>query len=337
MADEPKIERVLGLYPDDCQPRSIEPLPAAGGFSGARLWRVDAPRGRLCLRRWPQGHPTQERLEFIQAVLWHVDQEGFHDVPVPLETRHHHGYLFYEGHFWELTPWLSGTADFRRHPSPARLDAALLALASFHRAASTFPLPENGPIASPGIAERRDRIDQLCRGGIESLRAASAQAGWPELAARAGDLIGMFAAAAPAVRQTLDEAGELRVRLQPCIRDVWHAHVLFSGDRVSGIVDFGSLRPENVASDVARLLGSLVGDDAELWQRGLSIYQQTRPLAPDELRLVMAFDRSTVLLGGLQWLQWICLEGRVFSDRGAVLARLDEFLARMNHLPRVRA
>jgi len=48
--------------------------------------------------------------------------------------------------------------------------------------------------------------------------------------------------------------------------------------------------------------------------------------------LVTAFDRSGVLLGGLQWLEWIYLEGRKFENRTSVLARVDEFLARLERL-----
>ena len=34
-------------------------------------------------------------------------------------------------------------------------------------------------------------------------------------------------------------------------------------------------------------------------------------------------------MGGLQWLAWIYVENRQFANRAAVLARLDEFLARL--------
>src|SRR3990172_7351461 len=135
MAVDGKIERILRLYPERCWPRSVEPIAPPESFSGAGLWRVATEQGLLCLRRWPPKHPSQDRLEFIQAVLWHVDQEGFHQVPLPLETRHRHGYVWHEGHLWELTPWLPGVADYRQVPNAAKLHNALVALAEFHRAA----------------------------------------------------------------------------------------------------------------------------------------------------------------------------------------------------------
>ncbi len=329
MTVDSQFERVLRLYPADCQSHAAEKLSSTGGFSGAELWRLKTDRGTLCLRRWPPGHPNQQRLEFIQAVLWHVDQEGFHRIPLPLETQHHHGYVLFAGHLWELTPWLDGVADYRQKPSPARLHNALAAVAQFHQAAATFPLPETGPIVSPGIVERRTRLEDLLAGRLEVLREAIRDDVWPQLAARGRQLVALAARTAPRLAPTLEAASKVRVPLQPCMRDIWHAHVLFADDRVSGLVDFGSMRAENVAADVARLLGSLAGDNAADWQRGLAAYQEVRPLADDELRLITAFDRSTVLMGGLQWLEWIYVEGREFAEPAAVLSRLDEFLSRL--------
>ena len=92
------------------------------------------------------------------------------------------------------------------------------------------------------------------------------------------------------------------------------------------------MRPENVAADVARLLGSLALDDRGEWDRGLAAYAGVARLSADELSLVTAFDRSTVLLGGMQWLQWIFIEGRQFGDPNAVLSRVDEFVTRLARL-----
>jgi homoserine kinase type II len=265
-------------------------------------------------------------------VLWHVDQEGFHQIALPLETRHHHGYVWHEGHLWELSPWLPGAANYRAQPSPRRLDAAMVALARFHQAAVSFPLPETNPVASPGMCERFARVQELLGGGVAELARALETGGWPEMTVRASRLLHWFEAVAPKLLPTIESATRLQISLQPCIRDVWHAHVLFVGDEVSGIVDFGSMRPDNVATDVARLLGSLAGDDQQAWKRGLDAYHSVRPLNEAELSLVEAFDRSTVLLGGLQWLEWIYLEGRQFDNRADVLVRVDEFLGRLERL-----
>ena len=65
---------------------------------------------------------------------------------------------------------------------------------------------------------------------------------------------------------------------------------------------------------------------------GLAALATVRPLSPDEHRAVRVFDRSTVLLSGMNWLRWIALDGRTFDDRPRVLERLDENLSRMERL-----
>jgi Ser/Thr protein kinase RdoA (MazF antagonist) len=118
---------------------------------------------------------------------------------------------------------------------------------------------------------------------------------------------------------------------QVCIRDVRSAHVLFTGDRVSGIVDFDAMQMTSVAVDVARLLGSYVADDYGRWQHGIDAYSAIRPLSPDERRAARVLDQLGVLGAGLSWLKWILLERRQF-EVPQVLARLAVTERRLEHL-----
>jgi Ser/Thr protein kinase RdoA (MazF antagonist) len=332
MADEPACRRVLAAYGSDCKPLGVESLSSAGGFSGAKFWRIRAPRGVLCLRRWPREHPDRQQLEFIQAVLWHVHQEGFRLVPLPLETRTHAGYVCEAGQLWELTPWMPGVANYHQTPSARKLRAAAMALAGFHQAAAMFPLPHGGPKAAPGLLSRLERLNALSDDRLAQLSAAIHDVDWPELAERARRLVPLFARAAGAVVDMLRQAVPIHVSLQPCIRDIWHDHVLYLGAEVSGLIDFGAMRVDSVATDLARLLGSLCGDDGTAWLEGLNAYDSVRPLSSGEALLVTAYDRSGTLLSGMNWLEWIYLEGRRFDNRSGICDRLDANLARLEHL-----
>jgi Ser/Thr protein kinase RdoA (MazF antagonist) len=345
---EPNYRPVLAFYPGDCQPERVEFLATAGGFSGALFWRLQSARGSLVLRRWPQEHPSPVQLPQIQRILQHVDRAGFRLLPVPIATIAGPTFVDYDDYLWELTPWLPGESSYARTPSPTKLAHAMQALARFHRAAESFPSPRPAHGPSPGLRLRLDRLRWWATTGLDQLRAAISSFPIPHstfpiaapfpiphspfLIASASLLCDLFAAARPEVESCLIQALELRVALQPCIRDVWRENVLFSGDEVSGLIDFGALEFDNVATDVARLLASLVADDPQGWRAGLTAYESVRKLSAAEAVLVAAFDRANVLLSGLNWCRWHYLDGREFADRARMLARVDEHLQRLTRL-----
>ncbi len=349
---QPIAASLLSAYPADCRAGQIQPLGAAGGFSGALFWRLTAPRGVLCLRRWPAEHPNAERLEFIQSILWHVAKRGFEFAPTPIRTESGAGYLRHAGHLWELTPWMPGVADYFPERRPEKLSAALVTLAQFHIAAADFAewrvesgewRENNSPgrkarvsASSPNIAQRLDQLAALRSGGLQQIvaavEAASASNRWSGLATFAKRIMPLFARPEPAIAEQLAAAARLAVPLQPCIRDVWHDHILFEGDRVSGLIDFGAMRIDSVSCDIARLLGSLAADDSAAWQHGLAAYQTIRLLSPSEMELIAAFDRSTTFLSGVNWLQWVFVQQRNFADPAVVIGRVKQILARLEHL-----
>lgn len=331
LVEMPDWRGVLNAYRPAYLPRDCRVWGATGGFSGALVWRLNTSAGEFCLRRWPIQNPDSGQLTWIHAVLRHVYAQGFRQLAVPVWNQSGGSWVSHQGYLWELSPWLPGVADYRRTPTPEKLGAALRALAQFHRAAGSFDQATGtvGMGPSPGIAARKKRLLHWQLGGLTKLRTEIEPGDWPELADRAKNLCDFFSEAAPAVETMLAGVQQLRVPLQPCLRDIWHEHVLFVGDQVTGIIDYGAMRIETVAADVARLLGSLVADDAAGWQAGLAAYQSVRPLSHDEQRLVLSFDAANVLLGGLDWLDWIYLQGRVFADRRAAERRVDEFLMRL--------
>lgn len=321
--------RVMAAYPARYQPNDVRFLAGAGGYSGAQFWKLRSPGGDLCLRRWPREHPSQRQLEFIQSVLWHVVQEGFSLVPLPLETINHSGYVLAAEHLWQLEPWMEGEANYWRAPDDEKLKAAMRALAELHVAASTFPLPDLSPSSSPGILRRIKQLRGLMSGGWQRIKDSFRRDAWPELQSRGEFLDLLFPQHAAPVLGLLEGAAQLNVPIQPCLRDIWHDHVLFVENRVAGFVDFGATRPDNVGIDVARLLGSLVGDDSAAWAMGLAAYQDVRALNDHELRLVNVFDKSTVLLAGVNWLDWVFCQDRSFAEPDQILARVDSHLARL--------
>jgi homoserine kinase type II len=122
--------------------------------------------------------------------------------------------------------------------------------------------------------------------------------------------------------------------LQPCLCDVWHDHLLFEGDRLTGLVDFGAVKVDHVAVDLARLLGSLVGDEDDGWETGCAAYRAVRPLTADEETLARALDRTGTIIGAANWLLWLYREGRAYQDLDGVTRRLAAEVERMERWPR---
>jgi homoserine kinase type II len=328
------IRPIVQVYGARSWPVRIEALGSAGGFSGAKFWRLESPQRMLCLRRWPSEFPDPTRLTFIHSVLAHVADRGVTNIPLPVRTANGRSFIFDGEHLWELTNWLPGVADYLPERRPEKLAAAMRALAEWHLAAADFPHGEPTRGVSPGIASRRDQMQRICLGGLQrladALDATQSTGGiGSELVDLGRRLVMIYPRVQPKVRCKLRAVGSLCVPLQPCIRDVWHDHVLFEGDRVSGLVDFGAVRVESVAGDVARLLDSLAGDDLTAWQQGLAEYSRVRPLSRSELDLVDAFDESLTLLSAMNWLDWIFILRRKFDNLTQIISRVTTSVNRL--------
>jgi Ser/Thr protein kinase RdoA (MazF antagonist) len=326
----PSTQEILQAY--SVQVSGLTSLGSAGGFSGAWFWRVATPTVSLCLRRWPAEHPSPARLESIHRIVRHVYQQGVTEVPVPLVSREGHTMVQQNDHLWELTPWMPGTADYHRQPTRPRLIAAMQLLARFHQATDALAAEPSAPKPSPGLNQRLELLDQLLADEARRIAIAAEKDPFTDRQNRAHALLEAFTKLAPQVRADLVDATRMSVMLQPCLRDIWHDHVLFTGDRTTGLVDYGAMREETVVGDVARLLASLVRGDRSAWQIGLEAYCHQRGLDHTDLRLLDMFVRSATLLSGMNWLRWIYLENRVFEHPSRVLQRIDENLRDITRL-----
>lgn len=333
------LREILARYPSACRPDPASIVKPAAGFSGASVWKVETATGAVALRAMSIEAVDQQRLAGLHRLIAHVHSLGLSQVPVPLECLAGGTFFETQGCIWQLEPWMPGTADFASMPSEARLRAALVCLAHWHRAAARFLARDaekrwffTATGNSPGLAERHRQIVQWTDQRCSLARARLASLAWIEFAGLAREVLDYFTRVAPRVAAAVRIGVADCVPLQPCLRDVWHDHVLFTGSVVTGLIDPHAARTDSVATDLARLLGTLVGDDRNGWESGLAAYQEVRPLSPSELTLVELFDQSGVLLSGMNWLDWHVFQGRGFQNREAVLARLSFIAARFRNL-----
>lgn len=275
------------------------------------------------MRGWPTDGPSPDELARIHRWLQSLAPLAF--IPRPLAGLD--GRTFYErgGRLWEITPWLPGAPDRRGAFVLAHVRAGFAGLAALHRALADGQVEGQ----SPGLIARSLELERLLLGGFEQLERSlspSVQDACDDAARRWLEVARKLA---PAIREELRVAVARVVPLQPCMRDARPEHFLFEGDRLTGIVDFGAMRVETVAADLARLISEWIGPDRGARSEALAEYSAVRPLDESIVRLIPAFERSAALLGGAHWIQWHYVEGRSFENPDAVqhgLARAFERL-----------
>jgi Ser/Thr protein kinase RdoA (MazF antagonist) len=252
---------------------------------------------------------------------------GLTFVPRTLPSLHQTLQIEYGGRLWELQEWLPGEADYHRRPSPAKLRAACTALAQLHACWPSSDRFDAGPY--PAVRRRLEAVRQwreLMRSGWRPLSQAAADDPARPVAERAWQILSPRIDAVP---DLLKHWNKRIWQLNPCLCDVWHDHILFDGDRLTGIVDYGAMKIDHPAVDVARLLGSLVEDDAEGWASGLAAYRQVRPFPAEEEELARVLDLAGTTVGASVWLRWLFHDGKEFADRAAAIRRLEVLVKRI--------
>src|SRR5690606_5311898 len=184
-------------------------------------------------------------------------------------------FIEHQALLWQLEPWMPGRADFIGQPSDQRLNSAMRTLAQIHLAAERYDCPPAGrgwfpcpPAApSPACGERLQIIREWPTARCEQVRSQLEASTPPEFRRLALEILRGFQIACGPVERELRILQKLLVPVHPCLRDIWHDHLLFTAAEVTGVVDPSAARTENVASDLSRLLGSLLEEDRPRWER----------------------------------------------------------------------
>lgn len=304
---------------------SVDYLGGNGGFSGAQLWKIATADSNYCLRRWPLSHPSRERLEWINLVLVHTAGMGCEFIPAPIETKSSERFLSAGRFFWEVTKWMEGVASFKDDPNEARLTQVAESLAKFHLASAQVNL---GFENSKNLNLRYDAMASSAS-LIEAIRHCS-KSGLPDYIYRLRALIlELDASYIQRITTNLESVRGVVFPVQPVVRDLWHDHLIFRGNELSGLVDFGAMQMDSVACDLSRALGSLVHEDKSRWEYAIDVYSQIRSLTQQEVELVYILDQPSVFLGALNWLKWILIENRAFESETNVRARIMDLTGRL--------
>lgn len=348
-----EVEQILENWPSAGRTVRVAPVerrPGSLGFSGAAVWKVETPTESLALRQWQGRMPyalLRQIHEFQKLISATLDF-------VPRLALTHDGAAIFsaDGRLWELSTWMPGAADYMPQRRPEKLRAAMQALAAIHLAARPAIAPKwksgaelsdamqramnqyGFPVGSPSMTIRFKRLEELLSNRLEKLRGAVAKLEGEERTL-ASKSLALVAQLAPQQRRLADKWKGIYLQSQPRLGDVHHDHILFTGDRVTGVIDFGAADFDAASGDVARLLGSLAGDDQETWDRGLSAYLEVNPLPDIEQQAIAVFDSTGVVISAANWLHWLFVEPTSVDrsvSREAAFGRLEQLTVRLQSL-----
>ena len=325
------FHEVLKHYPDFVQPVN-EPvdLGNAGGLSGAKFWRYPSSLGELVLKRWPNPGPSVMTLRRNHE--WLRRCAGLRFVPQPIPADRGETFLDLDGRLWELQPWMRGSPPSANPALPAEVELAFEALARLHDQWAIES--KKGP--SPSLAARRDEVEGWMTRGFAMLERLAAE----RSADPATDLVRHWVSQArvfaPEIALLLNSVVKRPLRLQPCVKDLRREHWLFAAGRVSGLIDFGAMDRDCVATDLSRLVSDWLGDDPVWKELALRAYATIRPLDAVEMEMIDVFEQSADLLVGGHWARWLLLDPREFDDPEAISRGLAHGLERVSRLGRGR-
>jgi len=310
----------------------------SGGFSGAAVFYATTEDGReLAVRRTPRAIaiPTERMIE-LHRLLWEISQRGCEIIAVPMLTKPGTdalamSWLQIENNFWQMEPWMSGASRAGHEMTAAHLAEALRALDEFHRLAaeSVDALGlgvwfHNKTSFSPASRRRYCIVNDLHRDLLATLKSSLHNDPDKRFRGLATRVLNILQTWLPWLQRSLKELAAMDFRLQPVLRDVWRAHVLFTDSSVTGLIDLTAAGSDHVALDVARLLRSWYGADNAKIQLAVEEFQRLRAFNASERRLLQAFDASTVLLSPVTWLRRRVNSGETADCSDEVIARLTE-------------
>jgi len=311
--------------------------PPTPGLSGAVVMRADLGDRQWCLKGHPAGSIPPARLQELHRLTHWLSDAGLEPLAPPLRLPGGMSCVTHAGWTWHCEPWLPGTALAVEAISATHVVQVTRLLARWHLLAANYhanpsgqpwfaTLPRGRPAA---VAERQARLSDW---SVERCRESQAQLAHlghldPTCREAATRVLNVTLREGPRLQEELRGADGWPVPLFPCLRDVWRPHLLFTGDKLTGLIDLQACRTESAAADLSRVLGSLAPRSRPLWQAGLEAYETVRPLQAAERLLVPVYDRSGCLLAALHWVEELLQAAR--GSPGSVRTGLGERLVEL--------
>ena len=317
-------------------------------MSGAAVFRCDSRSGhRFALKRWPSA-AKRTRIDEVHRVIAWSRHAGCGLVP-QLFSIHGNATVTAAGGYWELCQWMPGEPVSQRF-SIQDAESGAAAIARFHAAARPLGCQSQPP---PAVIARLKRTEEL----QSILPAALATDPFGRLPSRLANAVAHaqrvlrnhWTAIAAEMTRKLSRAAESSVTTQYVLRDVHRSHILFQGEKASGLIDFDAIRVDTPATDLARWTGSLLAlatankqpqatdpktpeiDAESLWNAVLAGFLRESSLknqqeAEELIESARILHHATTWASLGNWVVWLVIDDRSFpAGEDVVVQRILEW------------
>gem|GEM_PF-1485135 len=317
---------------------------SVGGFSGARVTKIESSVGTFALK----SHPILFR---DRVLANHTFQEFLAtqtELPIPYLHRWSRGRTRHESveehdigsvvskkplpdtllvkdeSCWELSDWMPGqpvrSTGWIRDEA---LNTVIDAIAAMHSCVRDWNPNWSIPAdcIERGLELRFNKLLSFVHSGFDKYKAR-----WKLLADRHGHPVLL------SLGRILSQASDLGTRLlEPMqslatiplpshwiARDLWREHFLFDGDRLTGIIDFTASKISWPGLDLARSLGTFLLDEDPRWESAVGRYRSA--VSPNQIELedIRVTHRVSTVLSAMHYVELACLNSDNQQARKAI-------------------
>lgn len=334
---------VRGLYPHVGVIRKSAPVSQSLGFSDAIIYRLETDQGVWALRGWPIG-TDPSRVRSLHALLKYLVYSGLEVVCAPLEYPRAETLFLHRSRWWQLEPWMTGQPE--PSPSPTQIEAGAAVLARWHGMARRWGHQH------PRLCNLLGSSEQIPTGPATRLRRLQE---WREFRVMdylnkarklwrydpsGADLITILERLTNRLVYSYDMVISRLLAVsseplpnQPVLRDIWYAHLLYTGDVISGLIDPCLTGLGTVVTDLARWCSSLHGSLSQNAHSILEAYRRLARLTPSEERAYLPLVGASIWLSGATWLAWCGGERPWVTIRSQMLEQISHWCDQLEQLP----
>jgi len=278
----------LAAYPDLVRHSTWVPVELSDSFSGASVWRGERDGQPLyAMKAWP---PSLDASRLV-GIHQRMRQTKLEYVPAIIEATSGNTVVISDGHVWDVTAWMPGVPRLIEAPTREAISAACVAVAGLHRCWVSNLTPQ----PPPAVLRRLNMLNQWEATPLPNYFDRELTA-----VLRLGHAL--VRAHISEVRKSLSSWANVNVPIQTCLCDLHAAHVLFEGDRVRGIIDYGAMKLDTPAVDLARLLADCTWDNPKLFWHGVDAYQSALgSIHMPDPRLIEVLAKTMPLCAVANW------------------------------------